>query len=143
MKITLMVLLISFANFALAQSHDHHSSDSKQISKKIESKVQFFPTSDLKLRMEKILNLMKELKPKKDDVKVVKSYGDKIIETVNDIFKTCKLEAAADAAIHPSLGLILDGASDFKNGQYERGHKKIHEAFLDYEKKFKHVGWKH
>lgn len=45
-----------------------------------------------------------------------------------------------NAAIHPLLGLILDGASEFKSGQYEYGHRKIHEAFLDYEKKFKHFG---
>ena len=143
MKITLIVLLISVTNIAIAQNHDHHSRDGKQISNKAESKNKFVPTGDLKVRMEKILNLMKELNPKKDDVKVVKSYGDKITETVNDIFKTCKLEPNADAAIHPSLGLILDGASDFKNGQYESGHKKIHEALLGYEKMFNHVGWKH
>ena len=143
MKITLVVLLIGVTNIAIAQNHDHHSRDGKQISSKAESKNKFVPTGDLKVRMEKILNLMKELNPKKDDVKVVKSYGDKITETVNDIFKTCKLEPNADAAIHPSLGLILDGASDFKNGQYESGHKKIHEALLGYEKMFNHVGWKH
>lgn len=92
--------------------------------------------------MEKILNLFKELNLNKDDVKVVKSYGDKITDTVNDIFKTCKLEPEADAAIHPSLGLILDGASEFKKGQFESGYKKILEAFLEYEKMFKDVGWK-
>ncbi len=143
MKITLVVFLIAVTNIAIAQNHDHHSGHGKQISNKAESKIKFTPTSDLKVRMEKILSLMKELNPKKDDVKVVKSYGDKITETVNDIFKTCKLDSDADAAIRPSLGLILDGASDFKNGQYESGHKKIHEALLGYEKMFNHVGWKH
>ena len=143
MNVFLTVALLIVANIAVAQSHDHHSGHGKQISNKTESKIKFTPTSDLKVRMEKILSLMKELNPKKDDVKVVKSYGDKITETVNDIFKTCKLDSDADAAIHPSLGLILDGASDFKNGQYESGHKKIHEALLGYEKMFNHVGWKH
>lgn len=143
MKITLIVLLMFVVNNSIAQNHDHHSRHGKQISNKTESKNKFVPTSDLKVRMEKILNLMKELNPKKDDVNVVKSYGDKIIEIVNDIFKTCKLEPDADAAIHPSLGLIFDGASEFKNGKYDSGHKKIHEAFLDYEKLFNHIGWKH
>jgi hypothetical protein len=143
MKIILIALLISVTNFAIAQNHDHHSGHGKKISNKIESKNKFVPTNDLKVRMEKILNLMKELNHKKNDVKVVASYADKITETVNDIFKTCKLEPEADAAIHPLLGLILDGASEFKKGQFENGHKKIHEALLDYEKMFKHVGWKH
>lgn len=143
MKITLIVLLISVANIAIAQNHDHHSVHSKQISNKTDSKNKFVPIIDLKERMEKILNLMKEVNSKKDNDKVVKSYGGKITEAVNDIFKTCKLEPDADAAIHPSLGLILEGASDFKNGRFESGHKKIHEALLDYEKKFKHVDWNH
>ncbi len=142
MKIILIALLIPVANFSIAQNHDHHSGHGKRISKKVESKNKFVPTSDLKLRMEKILNLIKELNHKKDDVKVVKSYGDKITDTVNDIFKTCKLEPEADSAIHPSLGLILDGASEFKRGQFESGHKKIQKAFLEYEKMFKHVGLK-
>jgi hypothetical protein len=143
MKTILTTILIFIVNITFAQTHDHHSGHDKKNAKKIEVKNQFIPTADLKMRMEKILNLMKELNPKKDDVKTVKSYGDKLTETVNDIFKTCKLEPDADAAIHPSLGLILDGASEFKNGKFESGHKKIHDALLDYEKMFKHEGWKH
>lgn len=143
MKTILTTILIFIVNITFAQNHDHHSGHDKKNVKKIEVKNQFIPTADLKVRMEKILSLMKELNPKKDDVKIVKSYGDKLTETVNDIFKTCKLEPEADAAIHPSLGLILEGGSEFKNGQYESGHKKIHEALLDYEKMFKHEGWKH
>ena len=85
---------------------------------------------------------MKELSKKKEDVKSVKEYGVKLTNTVNDIFKTCKLEPEADAAIHPALVLILDGAGDFKSGKYESGHKKIHEALLAYEKLFRHEGWK-
>jgi hypothetical protein len=54
-------------------------------------------------------------------LRLLSHTADKITETVNDIFKTCKLEPEADAAIHPSLGLILDGASEFKNGQFENG----------------------
>lgn len=142
-KIVLIVLLGSVANIARAQKHDHHSGHGKQIPDKVESKAKFVSTGDLKMRMEKILNLMKDLNLKKDDIASVRSYGDGITEIVNDIFKSCKLEPAADAAIHPVLGLILDGASEFKNGQYQSGHKKIHEALLDYEKTFKHIGWKH
>jgi hypothetical protein len=122
---------------SLATAVDHHSSHKEKKAEQDLVNRKFIATSDLRLRMDKILSLTKELNPKKDDVKVVKSYGDKITETVNDIFKTCKLEPDADAAIHPPLGLILEGASDFKNGNYESGHKKIHEAFLNYEKIFK------
>lgn len=143
MKTIIIVSLILVANVASAQSHDHHQSHSKKSDNHLEIKKQFKPTDDLKVRMEKVLSLMMELKLKKDDVKSIKEYGDKLTHTVNDIFKTCKLDPEADEAIHPSLGLILDGAEEFKKGQYDSGHKKIHEALLDYEKLFKHEGWNH
>lgn len=143
MKIALIAMLSLIVSFAHAQNHDHHSGHTKKNEKSALANKQFEPTKDLKIRMEKVLGLMKELSKKKDDVNSVKQYGAKITETVNDIFKTCKLEPEADAAIHPSLGLILEGAAEFKNGKYESGHKKIHEALLDYEKLFKHEGWKH
>lgn len=141
--ITLILLLISIANFTIAQNHVHYSSHSKQVLKKTDKINKFIPNSDLKVLMEKILNQIIELNPNKDDIKVVKNYGQKISETVRDIFKTCKLEPEADAAIHPLLSMILKGASDFKNGQFEIGHKKIHEALLGYEQMFHHVGWKY
>jgi hypothetical protein len=103
----------------------------------------FKPTEDLKVRMEKILILMKELGPKKNDSKAVQAYGGKLTDVVNDIIKTCKLDPDADAAIHPSLGSILEGSDEFKKGNYESGHLKIHEALLDYEKLFSHEGWNH
>ena len=143
MKIIIITSLILMANVASAQKHDHHQNHSKKSDNHIDIKKQFTPTNELKVRMEKILTLMKELKLKKDDVNSIKEYGDKLTHTVNDIFKTCKLDPEADEAIHPSLGSILEGAEDFKNGKYESGHKKIHEALLDYEKLFKHEGWKH
>lgn len=143
MKIIIVTLLSFIMSFTYAQNHDHHAGHSKGIEKQASSNKKFKPTDDLKLRMEKILNHMKELSKKKEDVNSVKAYGNKLTDTVNDIFKTCKLEPDADTAIHPALSLILDGAEDFKNGKYESGHKKIHEALLDYEKLFKHEGWKH
>ena len=141
MKITLIAILSFFLSIAQSQDHKHHETHSKKHEKQVVTGKQFKPTDDLKVRMEKILNLMKESSKKKDDIKSIKEYGSKLTDTVNDIFKTCKLEPEADAAIHPALGLILQGANDFKKGQYESGHKKIHEALLEYEKLFKHEGW--
>lgn len=143
MKITIITIISLLVSFASAQNHDHHMDHSKKVEKPVSGTKQFKPTDDLKVRMEKILGLVMELSKKKDDTKIVKEYGSKITDTVNDIFKTCKLEPEADAAIHPSLGLILQGAEDFKKGKYESGHIKIHEALMDYEKLFKHEGWKH
>ena len=143
MKILIITIISFMVGFASAQNHDHHAGYGKKAEKQTFVKRQFKPTEDLKVRMEKILALVGELSKKKDDTKTVKEYGNKITDTVNDIIKTCKLEPEADAAIHPALGLILAGADDFKYGKYENGHKKIHEALLDYEKLFKHENWKH
>lgn len=143
MEIVVAAVLSFFISIANAQDRDHHSGHSKKIENHITSNKQFKPTDDLKVRMEKILSLMKELSKKKNDVKTVKEYGLKLTDTVSDIFKTCQLEPEADRVIHPSLGLILEGAEDFKNGKFESGHKKIHQALLNYEKHFKHEGWKH
>lgn len=142
MKILTIALLSLIVSAAIARNHEHHAEHVKKNEKQIVPTKKFKPTVDLKVRMEKILGFMKELSEKKSDVKIVKEYGVKLTDVVNDIFKTCKLEPEADQAIHPSLGLILEGAEDFKNGKYEIGHKKIHEALLDYEKLFKHEGWK-
>ncbi len=143
MKIAIITVLSFFVSFGNTQNHDHHTAHSKKTENQIVSKKQFKPTDDLKVRMEKLLSHVKELSNKKDDIKSVKEYGIKLTDTVSDIFKTCKLEPEADAAIHPTLGLILEGAEDFKNGKYESGRKKIHGALLDYERLFKHEGWKY
>lgn len=143
MKITILTMFSFIFGFANAQSHDHHAGHSQKTEKQIVSNKQFKPTDDLKIRMEKILALMKDLSKNKQDSKIVKEYGSKLTDTVNDIFKTCKLDPEADAAIHPTLGLILEGAEDLKNNHYEGGHNKIHKALLDYEKLFKHEGWNH
>lgn len=143
MKAIIMTSLFLMMSLANAQNHDHHADHAKKTEKKVTQNKQFKTTDDLKVRMEKILSLMSELSKKKGDVKSVKEYGGKLTDVVNDIFKTCKLDPEADEAIHPSLGLILDGAQEFKNGKFETGHKKIHEALLDYGKLFKHEGWKH
>lgn len=137
MKFIFFTLFSFIMSLAYAENHDHHAGHSPISGKQVSINKQFKPTKDLKIRMERILNHVNEVSKKKEDIKSVKDYGNKISDTVNDIFKTCKLEPDADEAIHPTLGLILDGAEDLKNGKYESGHKKIHEALEKYHKIFK------
>lgn len=129
-------------NFQLghAQDHDHSHHEHTEI-KETSPKVRFVPTDDLKVRMDKVLGLSKELSGEKVDSKSASHIGKKIQETVNDIFKTCKLEPKADAAIHPALGKILSGTRDLQSGKVEEGRKKIHESLLLYGKLFEHQGW--
>lgn len=122
MKILTITIMLLFLNSAIAENHNDHSTHLKKEAKKFHLDKKFKPTEELKSYMEKILKLVKELKDKTKDSKEVARYGNLITETVNDLFKTCKLEQEADAAIHPSLGLILSGATDFKKGDYKTGH---------------------
>lgn len=153
MEFALSILLVLSINYAQAQNHseanDHaahhanHSDHKEKTEKSTESAKTFAPTPELKVRMEKILTLMRELEAKSSDKKMVIEYGSKLKSVVDDIFKTCKLEPDADAAIHPSLGLILAGSAEFKKGDFKNGHEKIHEALMKYQKLFTHEGWKH
>lgn len=145
MKFLLIAALILSVQLVNAEDHHHQSSSEHAKNSKVQDlgSKKFVPTADLKVRMEKILNLMKELRDKKSDAKAVREYGDKVSDTVKDIFKTCKLEPAADAAIHPVLAKVLRGTKELKNGHYDAGHKEIHESLLDYEKLFSHKDLNH
>lgn len=143
MKIVVITILSLAINLAHAQNPNHHPTHGNKSEKLTESKRKFKSPDDLRIRMDKISSLLKEMKDKKSNAKSIAEYGNKITNTVNDIFKVCKLEPDADAAIHPVLGLILEGSQEFKKGKYESGHAKIHQAFLDYEKLFTHEGWKY
>ncbi len=143
MKLIITVLTSLLLYVAHAQNPHDHSGHSKKSEKLTKSSKKFQANNDLKIRMEKILGFMSELKGRKNNVKIVTEYGGKLTNVVNEIFTTCKLEPEADAAVHPVLALILEGAEDFKLGKYDSGHLKIHNALLDYESQFSHEGWKH
>ncbi len=143
MKIVFIAILMLTMQVSFADDHRHHSAHTKKTPIHQDQKKRFKPTDDLKVRMEKILALTKELKDKKGNRKLVGEYSDQVAAVVNDIFKTCKLDPEADAAVHPVLGRILEGAEELKKEKYESGHSKIHEALLNYEKSFSHEGWRH
>lgn len=142
-KMMIMILAMTIqVSYAQHDDHAHHHSPAP-VNHQDKNFKKFVPTKDLKVRMEKILNLMMELKDKKDDQKAVKTYGVKVEDIVKDIIKTCKLDPKADAAIHPALGQIMKGSRDLQKGNYKTGLSKIHESLLEYGKLFSHEGWKH
>jgi hypothetical protein len=93
-------------------------------------------------RMTAVLNTMKAMHAAGAKVNLSET-GTKIETTVQDIFKKCKLEPAADAAIHPILADLLKGADLFKKGNEKEGHEIIHNALLRYEDFFNHPGFGH
>ena len=117
MKIAIIILLGLVMGYSNAQQHDHHSEKKTKTTQKTEAGKKFKSTNDLKFRMQKILDLMKKLEDEKSDSKKVADYGVIISDVVQDIIKTCKLDPEADAAIHPTLGLILEGTEDFKKNK--------------------------
>lgn len=138
----MFVLILTLAfQMSYAQHHNDHSHHHAHTTIKDQNFKKFAPTQDLKVRMEKILSVMKELKDKKDDSLAIKASGEKVSDVVKDIFKTCKLDPKADAAIHPALGKILQGSRDLQKGNYDSGHAKIHESLKEYGTLFSHDGW--
>lgn len=138
--ITILSLFFSTHSFAENVSHHHHHQAPAKPAKK------FIADKNLKKRMSAVLETMMALH-KNESMDVKKEYlteiGGKIELTVQDIFKSCKLAPDADAAIHPILAEILDGAAMLKRGLRKDGSKKIHEALLKYESYFDHADWKH
>ncbi len=119
--------------------HHHHGETAAPVAKPAKK----FATDDnLRVRMTAILNTMKAMHGEGAKVNL-SDTGTKIEATVQDIFKKCKLEPAADAAIHPILAELLKGAELFKKGNEKEGHEIIHNALLRYEDFFDHPGWNH
>lgn len=151
MKRILLVstLVLSLGSTASAsdshQSHEHHKAAATSVNSEVKPGTKFTADDTLKPRMEKILTTMKTLHESGNSKKVgkVKAAGKVVKETVQDIFKNCKLEPAADAAIHPILAEMLEGAELLKKGKGDEGHEKVHQALLKYEELFVHQGWDH
>jgi len=150
MKLIKTIIILSlFARihaFAEDISHHHHSAHVLNDKTTAKPSKKFIADQSLLKRMNTIQQTMMALH-KNDSSERKKEYlseiGGKIEFTVQDIFKNCKLAPDADAAIHPILADILDGASQLKRGQGKEGHKKIHNALLKYEDYFDQAGWKH
>lgn len=145
-KIAVLLLSVSLFNIqSFAQESDHHKGHHQpQAATQVKSDKKFVADDNLKSRMGAVLDAVKALEAagvNKNKNDSVIEAGKKIEATVNDIFKTCKLEPDADAAIHPILADLLKGASFFKKGNAKEGHEKIHKALLKYEETFEHAGW--
>lgn len=142
-NIGIIILGIMLGLNAPAQ-HDHHNTHANSATVKANPGQRFVADLDLRTRMESILNTMQSLHSKKDlDQTKVKQAGNDVEKTVQDIFKNCKLEPAADNAIHPVLAEILGGANLLKKGDQKKGTQKVHQALLKYEELFDHKDWKH
>ena len=130
---------LAFADSHGHHHHDHHDHGSIEIPT-VDKK--FTPDEDLRVRMEKLPILVKELEGKKGQKKEVVQYGEKVTALVQDIFENCNLEPEPDAALHPVLALILQGAEQLKKGNYSKGHTQIHSGLEAYGNLFDHKGWK-
>ena len=139
-----MALALTAALFGCHKKEgEHHHHDEHAATAPVAKPAKKFATDDnLRVRMTAILNTMKAMHDAGAKVNLPET-GAKIETTVQDIFKKCKLEPAADAAIHPILGELLKGADLFKKGNEKEGHQIIHNALLRYEDFFDHPGWSH
>lgn len=145
--LTALALSTAFSAQVFAEQHKHNKEHHQPAKKNETTKPvkRFVADENLKTRMYTILNTMKALHAgeTKKSALDFKNAGTQLETTVADIFKNCKLDAEADAAIHPILASISEGAELLKKGKHEEGHEKIHHALLKYEDYFEHAGWNH
>lgn len=142
MAAALAAVLIGCHKKSADEAGHHHHAEGMATAAVPKPTKKFATDENLRTRMTAILNTMKAMH--KAGAKVnLSDTGGKIETTVQDIFKKCKLEPAADAAIHPILGDLLKGAELFKKGNEKEGHDKIHNALLRYEDFFEHPNWSH
>lgn len=136
--------MFSGQSYAAENSHHNHGGSSNTSDVKPDKK--FIADEALKERMSSILSAMQIFnKPgsASEKKKAVIPTGGRVESVVQDIFKSCKLAPDADAAIHPILGEILEGAHLLKKGDEKNGHERIHKALLKYGDNFEHSGWNH
>lgn len=127
--IGLLVIGTLLGSDAPAQN-DHHKNHSSVEATKANPAQRFTVDQDLRTRMDQIMNTVATARPA--------LAGQKIEQNVQDIFKNCKLEPAADKAIHPVLAEILAGANLLKKGDQKEGTEKIQLALLKYKELFDH-----
>ena len=141
---TILSFVFSGQIFAAENSHLSHG-DSSNVSE-VKPDKKFIADEALKERMNSILSAMQKLNKTgsaSEQKKKVVTTGGRVESVVQDIFKSCKLAPDADAAIHPILAEILEGAHLLKNGIEKDGHERIHKALLKYGDNFEHSGWNH
>ena len=126
MKALLLILAFTVLNLkaASAQEHEHkHANEQKhKISaasvKPLSQGKKLKGDAHLKSGMNKILAAAKSLQQTEGSGAITSEAVAQKIETeVADIFKNCKLDPVADAAIHPILASILEGATLLKKAK--------------------------
>ena len=148
MKAFLILTALSFVFIgqSYAAENSHHSHGGSSNASEVKPDKKFIADEALKERMNSILSAMQELNKTgsaSEKKKKVVTTGARVESVVQDIFKSCKLAPDADAAIHPILAEILEGAHLLKNGIEKDGHERIHKALLKYGDNFEHSGWNH
>lgn len=141
--ITIAVVLTAALVGCHKKEGEHHHHDEHAATAPVAKPAKKFATDDnLRVRMTTVLNTMKAMHDAGAKVNLSET-GTKIDTTVQDIFRKCKLEPAADGAIHPILADLLKGADLFKKGKEKEGHEIIHNALLRYEDFFDHPAFGH
>ena len=148
MKAFLILTALSFVFIgqSYAAENSHHSHGGSSNASEVKPDKKFIADEALKERMNSILSAMQKLNKTgsaSEKKKKVVTTGGRVESVVQDIFKSCKLAPDADAAIHPILAEILEGAYLLKKGDEKNGHERIHKALLKYGDNFEHSGWNH
>lgn len=147
-KITLSILPIAclWAVSAVASAstapvnehahHEHHAAHGDATA----AGTMYATDAPLRAGMLKIRELLSA--PRPANTEAAKPLTDAIDAEVKQLFAQCKLEPAADAALHGVLALIIDGSAGLAvNASDDHAWAKLQEAMALYPKRFNDTGF--
>lgn len=141
-------LLSVCAQQALAQNHDHSHGTPAPAQLTLNNGQKWITDDNLKKGMRRIRDALAAQLPaihaNKATTKQYRALAKKVNSQIEFMVQNCKLEPAADAALHILLGDIIAGADAMKlkqGSEAREGAVKILFALDNYETYFDHPGW--
>ena len=130
-------------NAAPVDEHAHHalhSAHSDAVVNPTTEGTMYATDAPLRAGMLKIRQLLSA--PRPTNIQAAKQLTDGIDAEVQQLFAQCKLEPAADAALHGVLALIIEGSAGLRVAAGDdHAWAKLQEAIALYPKRFNNTGF--
>lgn len=146
-KLTVLAILLMVIPQGLwAQMHHHHGEES---SLELNEGKKWKGDQALQKRMLEIRNAAQEKmhdfhKDKMDSV-AYEGLANQVNQSIQAMFKECKLSQKADAVLHQILAGMLNAVADMKSKDAEKrseAYLQLIKGIGQYEEYFDHPGWK-
>jgi len=120
--------------------HAHHAAHSDAVANPTTEGAMYATDAPLRAGMLKIREFLSA--PRPADTEAAKQLTNEIDAEVQKLFAQCKLEPAADAALHGVLALIIEGSAGLRVAAGDdHAWAKLQEALALYPKRFNDTGF--